>query len=173
MGLRYKNWRLNASFTYALGGVARLPSLYNGSTSNIFDPEFNMTTDIMDHWRQPGDEEHTDIPALYDDYSYDDLLLRPTDASKGSILRGSSLYDESTARICTSDNFRLRTLSLSYTFPARLIKPLKITSLTMRLQASNLFIIADKRWHGFDPELGPAATTPIPRTYTFSVNVTF
>ena len=173
MGLRYKNWRLNASFTYALGGVARLPSLYNGSTSNIFDPEFNMTTDIMGHWRQPGDEEHTDIPALYDDYSYDDLLLRPTDASKGSILRGSSLYDESTARICSSDNFRLRTLSLSYTFPARLIKPLKMTSLTMRLQASNLFIIADRRWHGFDPELGVSATSPIPRSYTFSLNVTF
>ena len=173
MGLRYKNWHLNASFTYALGGVARLPSLYNGSTGNIFDPEFNMTTDIMDHWRQPGDEEHTDIPALYDDYSYDDLPLRKTDSSKGTIRRGSALYDYSTARICPSDNFRLRTLSLSYTFPARIIKPWKMTSLTMRLQASNLFIIADGRWHGFDPELGTSATTPIPRTYTFSLNVTF
>ena len=173
MGLRYKNWHLNASFTYALGGVARLPSLYNGSTGNIFDPEFNMTTDILDHWRQPGDEAFTNIPALYDDYSYDNLPVKETDSAMGYVLKGSSLYDDSTARICSSDNFRLRTLSLSYTFPARIIKSWKMTSLTMRLQASNLFIIADKRWHGFDPELGPAATTPIPRIYTFSVNVTF
>ena len=78
MGLRYKNWHLNASFTYALGGVARLPSLYNGSTGNIFDPEFNMTTDILDHWRQPGDEAFTNIPALYDDYSYDNLPVKET-----------------------------------------------------------------------------------------------
>lgn len=172
-GLRYKNWRLNASFTYALGGVARLPSLYSGSTSNIFDPEFNMTTDILNHWKQPGDEEHTNIPALYDDYSYDDLLLRPADSSKGSILKGSSLYDYSTARICSSDNFRLRSLSLSYTFPGEIIRKLKMSSLTMRLQANNLFILANRRWHGFDPELGTSATTPIPRTYTFSLNVTF
>ena len=173
VGLRYKNWHLNASFTYALGGVARMPSLYNGSSSSIFDPEYNLTTDIIDRWKAPGDEAHTDIPALYDDYSYDGLTLRPISDTQGSIRRGSDLYDNSTVRVCSSDNLRLRSLSLGYNFPSRLIRPMRMSSLSLRFQATNLFIVADKRWHGFDPELGKAATSPIPRTYSFSLNMTF
>ena len=170
--LRWKGLTFGANFAMLLGAKTRLPNLYP-IDGGIPLSDVNLSKDLLKRWKKPGDEAFTNIPALYDDYSYDNLPVKETDSAMGYVLKGSSLYDDSTARICSSDNFRLRTLSLSYTFPARIIKSWKMTSLTMRLQASNLFIIADKRWHGFDPELGPAATTPIPRTYTFSVNVTF
>ena len=172
IGLRFRNWHLNSSFTYSLGGMGRLPSIYNGNYSKIFDPEYNVTVDIKNRWKQPGDEEKTNIPALMDDYSYDGLRLRPTDSSKGDIYKGSAMYDYSTARVCSTDNFRLRSVSLSYNFPSALLKKMKINSLSIRLQATNLFIIADKKWHGYDPELGTSATSPIPRSYTLGVNIT-
>lgn len=171
-GIRFYNFHLNGSFTYTFGAAGRLPAIYNGSYSKVFDPEFNMTTDIKRRWREPGDESRTDIPVLYDDYSYDGLRLRETDPSKGSIIKGVAMYDMSTARVCRTDNVRLRMLSLSYNFPKQKLERMKINSLSLRLQATNLFIIADRRWQGFDPELGQSATTPIPRTYTFGLNIT-
>ena len=172
IGLRYKRWHLNSSFTYSLGGTGRLPSIYNGNYSKVFDPEYNVTVDIKDRWKQPGDEAYTNIPVLMDDYSYDGLKLRPTDSSAGDILKGSAMYDYSTARICSSDNFRWRSVSLSYNLSSQALKKLKINALSVRLQATNLFIIANSRWHGYDPELGTSATSPIPRSYTLGFNIT-
>lgn len=172
MGLRYRNLHLNASFSYSLGAVNRLPSIYGGSYTRVFDPEMNVTVDIIDRWRMPGDEAHTDIPVLYDEYSYDKIYVLPV-SDAGTVKKGVELYDYSTARVCSTDNFRLRSLSLSYNFPSELLPRMKLKSLSLRLQANNLFIVADKRWHGFDPELGVSATSPIPRTYSFGLNVTF
>lgn len=171
-GIRFYNFHLNGSFTYSFGASGRLPAIYNGSYSKVFDPEYNMTVEIKDRWKQPGDEAHTAIPVLYDDFSYDSLVLRPVDSSMGSIIKGVAMYDMSSARVCKTDNVRLRMLSLSYTVPKKFLDKAGINALSFRLQATNLFLIADKRWQGFDPELGQAATTPIPRTYSFGVNIT-
>ena len=171
-GLRLYNFHLNGSFTYSFGASGRLPAIYNGSYSKVFDPEYNMTVEIKNRWKAPGDEEYTDIPVLYDDYSYDSLVLRPADSSKGSIYKGVAMYDYSTARVCRTDNLRLRMLSLTYTVPKKFLDRARINALSFRLQATNLFLIADKRWQGFDPELGQSATTPIPRTYSFGMNIT-
>lgn len=171
-GIRYKNLHLNASFSYSLGAVNRLPSIYGGSYSRVFDPEMNVTVDIMDRWKQPGDEQRTNIPVLYDEYSYDKVHVLPV-SSNGTVKKGVELYDYSTARVCSTDNFRLRSLSLSYNVPSSSLKKVGMNSLSFRLQASNLFLIADKRWQGFDPELGTAATSPVPRTYSIGINATF
>lgn len=168
---RWKEWILRGSFTYSLGAVNRLPYLY-GDYDSVFDPEMNISREYLNRWREPGDELHTNIPALYDDNTYNNLGVRPMRANVDHIY-GTSMYDYSTARVCSTDNFRLRSLSLSYIFNKKMLKKMHLANFQISAQANNLFIIADKRWHGFDPEQGSYATSSIPRTYSLSVTIGF
>lgn len=168
---RWKEWILRGSFTYSIGAVNRLPYLY-GDYDSVFDPEMNISREYLNRWREPGDELHTNIPALYDDNTYNNLGVRPVRANVDDIY-GTSMYDYSTARVCSTDNFRLRSLSLSYIFNKKMLKKMHLANFQISAQANNLFIIADKRWHGFDPEQGSYATSSIPRTYSLSVTIGF
>ena len=115
---------------------------------------------------------HTNIPALYDDNTYTNLGIRPMRANVDHIY-GTSMYDYSTARVCSTNNLRLRSLSLSYIFNKKVLKKMHLSNFQISAQANNLFIIADKRWHGFDPEQGSSANSSIPRTYSLSVTIGF
>lgn len=168
---RWKEWILRGSFTYSLGAVNRLPFIY-GDYDSVFDPEKNVTREILNRWREPGDELHTNIPALYDDNTYTNLGIRPMRANVDHIY-GTSMYDYSTARVCSTNNLRLRSLSLSYIFNKKMLKKMHLSNFQISAQANNLFIIADKRWHGFDPEQGSSANSSIPRTYSLSVTIGF
>ncbi len=168
---RWKEWILRGSFTYSLGAVNRLPFIY-GDYDSVFDPEKNVTREILNRWREPGDELHTNIPALYDDNTYTNLGVRPMRANVDHIY-GTSMYDYSTARVCSTNNLRLRSLSLSYIFNKKVLKKMHLSNFQISAQANNLFIIADKRWHGFDPEQGSSANSSIPRTYSLSVTIGF
>ena len=168
---RWKEWILRGSFTYSLGAVNRLPFIY-GDYDSVFDPEKNVTREILNRWREPGDELHTNIPALYDDNTYTNLGVRPMRANVDHIY-GTSMYDYSTARVCSTNNLRLRSLSLSYIFYKKMLKKMHLSNFQISAQANNLFIIADKRWHGFDPEQGSSANSSIPRTYSLSVTIGF
>lgn len=168
---RWKEWILRGSFTYSLGAVNRLPFIY-GDYDSVFDPEKNVTREILNRWREPGDELHTNIPALYDDNTYTNLGVRPMRANVDHIY-GTSMYDYSTARVCSTNNLRLLQLSLSYIFNKKMLKKMHLSNFQISAQANNLFIIADKRWHGFDPEQGSAANSSIPRTYSLSVTIGF
>jgi TonB-linked SusC/RagA family outer membrane protein len=171
-GLRYKNWRVNASFLYTLGGVGRLPSIYN-SVYKTFDPEYNVTRDLMKRWKEPGDELKTNIPVLYDDYTYSDLYDKGYLKSGAGATRiyGYQMYDYSSARVCSTDNFRMRSLTIAYRVPQTFLKRIKFSDASFNLQITNLFIIANKRWHGCDPELGQSATSSIPRTISIGLNI--
>lgn len=70
------------------------------------------------------------------------------------------------------DFLKLKMVALSYMMPASVLKKLKLSSLTVRLQATNLFTIADKKWEGVDPE-APSANIPVLPTYSLGVNVSF
>lgn len=168
---RWKEWILRGSFTYSLGAVNRLPFIY-GDYDAVFDPEKNVTREILNRWREPGDELHTNIPALYDDNTYANLGVRQPRSNVDHIY-GTSMYDYSTARVCSTNNLRLRSLSLSYIFNKKMLKKMHLSNFQISAQANNLFIIADKRWHGFDPEQGSAANSSIPRTYSLSVTLGF
>lgn len=168
---RLQNWTLRGSFTYSLGAVSRLPFIY-GDYDSVFDPEKNVTRELNDRWKQPGDELHTNIPALYDENTYTNLGVRPARTSMDRI-GGTTMYDYSTARVCSTDNFRLRSLSLSYIFDKKTLKKMRLSNLQITAQANNLFIVADKRWHGYDPEQGSSAKSSIPRTYSLSVTIGF
>ena len=85
-------------------------------------------------------------------------------------------YNYSTERIAKGDFIRMKEISLAYEFPKAWIEPAKISNLSLKLQATNLFLIyADKKLNGQDPEFfntgGVAA--PVPRQFTLTLRVGF
>ena len=62
-------------------------------------------------------------------------------------------YNYSTARIAKGDFIRLKEISLAYDLPTSLIKRTPLRSASVKVQATNLFLLyADKKLNGQDPE---------------------
>ena len=166
---------LSLAFTYNLGNVQRLPSIYEDKY-NVFDPLTNVSTKLINRWKQPGDEEHTNIPVLYDSDVASDFVQNPDLYAMREGLTTyettTTLYDASSVQVAKGDFLKLKMIALSYRIPQLVLNKLKISSLTIRLQATNLFTIADKKWEGIDPE-APGATIPVLPTYSLGLNVSF
>ncbi|MGN6510977.1 MAG: SusC/RagA family TonB-linked outer membrane protein, partial [Chitinophaga sp.] len=60
--LRYKRLSLHVMFSVAFGADKRLPVYYNASGAPT--PEQNAPRVLNDRWKQPGDEQYTNIPAV-------------------------------------------------------------------------------------------------------------
>ena len=172
LAVRYKNLRLKANFEYKFGGVNRLPDIYNEEYDRVFDPFLNVSKELDKRWKKPGDEKHTNIPALIDYDTYSKLPRRALDASLTQ-RDGVRLYDYSDVRVASTDNIRLKSLTLNYILPNRIRNYFGVSNMVVGFQASNLFLIADKAWRGFDPDMGKSANVSIPKTYSMNVNISF
>ena len=72
---------------------------------------------------------------------------------------------------------------IEYQLPARwtnkvVVGDRKMGNVTLKFQAQNLFVIADKRLKGYDPETINYTTTsygtlPLARTFTLGLNINF
>lgn len=158
---QYKGWRLNVFMTYSFGNVVRLNPVF----SSIYSDLDAMPREFKNRWMISGDEYVTDIPAI---------ASKRQRQLNSSISYGYSAYNYSTARIAKGDFIRMKEISLSYDFPKSLISKLRLSSLSLKLQATNLFLIyADKKLNGQDPEFyntgGVAA--PVPRQFTLTVRI--
>lgn len=157
----YKNFKLNVFITYSWGNVIRLDPVFSKSYSDLS----SMPKEFRNRWVVPGDERYTDIPTIAS------VRQSKNDADL-SIAYNS--YNYSTARIANGDFVRMKEISLSYDFPKSLISNWKLSNLSIKLQATNLFLIyADKKLNGQDPEFfntgGVAA--PVPKQYTVTLRI--
>ncbi|MDR3246684.1 MAG: SusC/RagA family TonB-linked outer membrane protein [Prevotellaceae bacterium] len=158
----YKGWRLNVFITYSWGNVVRLDPVFKASYSDLDA----MSKEYKNRWVQPGDEAYTNIPAI--------ATLRQ--AQDSDLAYAYNAYNNSTARAAKGDFIRMKEISLMYEFPKKWITPLKINRLSLKGQATNLFLLyADKKLNGQDPEFfntgGVAA--PVPKQFTFTINLGF
>ena len=83
-------------------------------------------------------------------------------------------YNYSTARIAKGDFIRMKEISLTYDFPKRWIQKLKMSSLSLKFQATNLFLIyADKKLNGQDPEFfnTGGVAVPVPKQFTLTLRI--
>ena len=158
---QYKGWRLNVFMTYSFGNVVRLNPVF----SSIYSDLNAMPREFKNRWMVSGDEAVTNIPAI---------ASKRQRQLNSSISYGYSAYNYSTARIAKGDFIRMKEISLTYDFPKKLISKLKFQSLSVKFQATNLFLIyADKKLNGQDPEFyntgGVAA--PVPRQFTLTIRI--
>ena len=85
-------------------------------------------------------------------------------------------YNYSTERIAKGDFIRMKEISLSYDFPRKWLDPIKLSALSLKLQATNLFLIyADKKLNGQDPEFfnTGGVAVPVPKQFTLTLRASF
>ncbi len=158
---QYKGLRLNVFMTYSFGNVVRLDPVFSSSYSDLDA----MPREYKNRWMIAGDENVTDIPTI---------ASKRQVQMNSSIRYGYSAYNYSTARIAKGDFIRMKEISLSYDFPKQMIQKLRLNTLSLKLQATNLFLIyADRKLNGQDPEFyntgGVAA--PVPRQFTMTLRL--
>lgn len=112
-----------------------------------------------------GDEQYTTIPAIAD---------QRMNTQDTNLSRAYNAYNYSTERIAKGDFIRMKEISLSYDFPKKWITQLRLSNLSLKLQATNLFLIyADKKLNGQDPEFfnTGGVAVPVPRQFTFTLRL--
>jgi len=66
----------------------------------------------------------------------------------------------------------MKEISLAYEFPKTITQPLHLSNLSLKLQATNLFLLyADKKLNGQDPEFfnTGGVATPMPKQFTLTL----
>ena len=171
--LKIRDFTLSCLFSFGLGGKIRLPDV-----AYMFAPNSNQNANrsILNAWKQPGDENNPDvIPSLSgSSYFY---------GADGNTYYTTDMYNKSDACIVSGDYFRLKNVTLEYRFPKSVLKHLRIKDssmslLSLRFQASNLFVLKDKRLEGYDPETVNFSTSgygslPLPKTFSIGLNLNF
>ena len=160
---QWKGLKLNVFFTYSFGNVVRLDPCFKASYSDLTA----MPREFKNRWVVPGDEDYTTIPVI---------------ASRNQVFNDYQLsyaynaYNYSTDRIAKGDFIRLKEVSLSYDFPKEWIKKLQMSSLSLKVQATNLALLyADKKLNGQDPEFfnTGGVATPLPKQFTMTLRMGF
>ena len=160
---RYKNWELSMLITAQAGNKIRKPSQY----SIYYNDLSVFPKEMKNRWVNSGEENVTNIPAIPSQRTI-------TEIGKAVLEKGYSAYNLSTERVVDGSFIRMKNISLSYTFDKEVLDQLRLNNLTLRLQASNPFLIySDKRLNGQDPEFfrSGGVAYPITTQYTLTINV--
>ena len=83
------------------------------------------------------------------------------------------MYNNADLRVVSGDFLRMRNISLSYNLPEHLYKRIGVSGVSLRLEAGNLWLWANKKLRGQDPEqmtLG-SGTVPPTKSFTFGLNI--
>ena len=146
---RYKNFTLNAIFTYALG-AKKISGYYEDLVNSV---GLSMASpDLADRWSS------SNLGAEF-----------PRVVSNSSGYNGYKPSDTDLT-VQNANYLRLSTLTLAYNFDRSIIGKLHLSNLRLYATASNLFCLTP--YKGFDPETGDYGYPPV-KTFTFGLNVSF
>ncbi len=157
----YAGFRLNVFITYSFGNKVRLDPVFRSSYSDVVA----MPREFKNRWVAPGEELYTDIPTIAD---------RRQVANDSQLSYAYNAYNYSTARIADGGFIRMKEMSLTYSFPRRLLDAISIKRLDLKVQGTNLFLLyADKKLNGQDPEFfnSGGVATPMPKQLTFTLRL--
>ena len=156
---KYKGLTLNVFITYSFGNVVRLDPVFKKSYNDLN----SMPKEFENRWVVPGDEKITSIPVI---------ASQRQNQNDTNLSYAYNAYNYSTERIAKGDFIRMKEISLGYDFPKTWSAPLKLNNLSLKLQATNLFLIyADKKLNGQDPEFfnTGGVAVPLPKQFTLTL----
>lgn len=160
-GFRYKGFQLNVYLTYSMGNKLRLDPAFNSCYSDLTA----MPNEFKNRWAVAGDERITSIPVIVTRQQYE----------KDNYLKSLyNAYNYSSERVAKGDFIRMKEIALSYDFPIEWIRSWGMSYLTIKLQATNLFLIyADSKLNGQDPEFfrSGGVAAPIPKQFTLTLKM--
>ena len=159
--LQWKNWRLNVFITYSFGNKLRLDPVFSAGYSD----QSAMPKEFKNRWVTPGDEKVTNIPAIASVRQYyNDMYLG----------YAYNAYNYSTARVADGGFIRMKDISLTYDFKPTLLQHIGLSSASLKLDATNLFLIySDKKLNGQDPEFvnSGGVASPLSKQFTLTVRL--
>lgn len=165
--IRWKEFSIGADFALLLGAKKRLPNPYSTFTNGKMpSPLSNISKELNNRWKNPGDEQKTNIPALYTSIEDKWNIALPNGLNDNLY----NMWGLSDAMVVSGSFLRCTQLQLSYNLPQQICAKFKATSLSLHASTNNLFVIASKRWNGYDPELGNSTQ---PRIFSFGLSVGF
>lgn len=163
---KYKNFELSVNLVYQLGAVMRrdVNNFYSGRFLE-YGGSFlgNISPDFEDRWMKPGDELKTNIPGYL-----------PVEDYGGRTL---SYYTQGDINVVSASYVKLRDAMLSYNLDSRVLSFLKVQSIILKAQISNILLWKANKF-GIDPEFQDPGngTRGIPinqHAINFGVNVNF
>lgn len=176
--LQYKNFALRFNLVFSLGAKTRLFKLYKDQ--NNFVPEMNVNRAFLDRWKKPGDELHTNIPAVVDQmvpaisnkynthYSYYERRNMPFIANNAW-----EMYNYSDIRVVSADFLKCSDLTFSYTLPKSVCNSLRVKSGYISLSTNNLFIIASPLLKGQTPVQGGFTEINLSERPQYTIELSF
>ncbi|WP_083631187.1 SusC/RagA family TonB-linked outer membrane protein [Labilibacter marinus] len=159
----YKGFNLNVFMTYAFGNVVRLDPIFSSSYSDLAA----LPREFKNRWVRPGDEKYTDVPVIA-------TVRQENNIGASDLSTAYNAYNYSSARIAKGDFIRMKEISFGYDFSPQLTSALGVNALSLRVQATNLFLIySDKKLNGQDPEFfnTGGVATPVPKQFTFTLKL--
>ncbi len=157
----YRDFDLTVNFAFNLLMYTRIQPSYS---MTWFDRGMNTNHDILDRWT-PSNPNAT-LPALMPDNG--------NRSAEYTQYAEFSLYSMLDTWVKRSDYCRLQSVRLGYNIPPRLLAPAGISTLTVAFEARNLWVFGSNYRNFLDPEtMGNPFAQPIPKTYTFSLNLRF
>ena len=124
-----------------------------------------MPKEFNNRWTVPGNEARTNVPVIAS------AIQNQNDAN---LSYAYNAYNYSTERIAKGDFIRMKEISLGYDFPKAWVSSLKLSNLSLKFQATNLFLIyADKKLNGQDPEFfnTGGVAVPVPKQFTLTLKI--
>ena len=158
---KYKGITLNVFVTYSFGNVVRLDPVFSSEYNDLN----SMPKEFANRWMVPGDEQYTNIPVI---------ASQRQNKNDTDLDYAYNAYNYSNERIAKGDFIRMKEISLGYDFPKSITAPLTLNALSLKLQATNLFLIyADKKLNGQDPEFfnTGGVAVPMPKQFTLTLRV--
>ncbi len=154
---KYKSFELSALFVGNFGHVMRkdVPSI-------LINESRRANKEILNRWKQAGDEDITDIPR----------------AGHGSTLLPASwnMWQYANINVVSADFIKLREVNLIYNVPKSFLSKLSLESTQLMFQVNNPFTWTANDG-GIDPEAHDLASgfrsMPIMTSYIFGLNVNF
>ncbi len=175
--IRYKGFTLSSNAYLSLGAHKILAPLFTPDIVNSTPNEYNnLSKDLVNRWRKPGDHILTDIPGL-------PFWRVPTvEIPSGSIAFGNQLqtgfespyllYNFSDARVVNASYLRINNINVSYTLPQLWAKKIASKSLSIAYSMGNVHTFVSKDYKGIDPEVA-SGSQPLSRTHSFNISVAF
>jgi len=171
----YKNLFINASFAATLGGKQYLYNPY-GSFSNgrMPEPTANLDKELLDRWTK--DNRDSNIPGLYvvANEFFDPIYLEDPTGITADRYR---MWSQSDDRVASMSSLRCRNISLTWNINRQnkryvsFLERIHARSIDLQASVHHVFLIADSKWNGMDPEMG--GNRKMPRSYTMGVTFSF
>lgn len=175
--ISYKNLSLHSQLAATLGGKRFLSNPYSAfSNGRMPEPMANLNKELLERWSR--NNRNSDFPGLYivpdESLFYPILLDDPT----GSTTNRYTMWAQSDARLASLSTLRCRSINFTWAigqentkFISPVLKKLHVRSLDITAAVNNIFLIADPKWRGMDPDLG--GDRKAPRSFTFGLNIGF